>query len=59
MTELFQVNFHDGSSLEDLTFEESHRVMRDRPEEWCSVHSMDYMKNCDPERAKGKFKHGK
>ena len=55
MTDLFQVNFHDGSSLEDLTFEESHRVMQDRPEEWCSVHTMSYMKDCDPERAKGKL----
>ena len=54
MIELFQVNFHDGTFIENLSFEESHRVMRDRQEEWSSVHSMDYMKNCNPELAKGK-----
>lgn len=59
MTDLYQVNFHDGSFIEDLSFEESHKVMSDRPQEWCSVHTMDYAKDCDPERAKGKSKHEK
>ena len=39
---LFKVNFHDGTFLENLSFEEADQIIKDRDTEWASVHSMDY-----------------
>jgi hypothetical protein len=44
---LFRVNFTDGTFLENLSFEEADRIVKDRVAEWASVHSMDYAKDCD------------
>jgi hypothetical protein len=41
------VNFTDGTFLENLSFEEADRIVKDRVAEWASVHSMDYAKYCD------------
>jgi len=49
---LFRVNFNDGTFLENLSDEESAQVVKERPEEWSSVHCMDYAKDLDPENAK-------
>jgi hypothetical protein len=55
----FRVNFIDGSFLENLSQEEVDQIIKSPIKDWTSVTSMDYMKNCDPKSAKGKFKHGK
>ena len=49
---LFQVNFNDGTFLENLSNEESNRVVKERTGEWSSVHCMNYAKDLDPENAK-------
>ena len=56
---LFKVNFHDGTFLENLSFEEADRIVKGRVTDWSSVHSMDYAKGSDTENPEGKLKHGK
>ena len=56
---LFKVNFRDGTFLENLSFEEADRIVKNRVTDWSSVHSMDYARGLDIESPAGKLKYGK
>jgi len=56
---LFKVNFHDGTFLENLSFEEADRIVKNRVTDWSSVHSMDYAGDLESEKVEGKLKYGK
>jgi len=45
---LYRVRFKDETFLENLTYDEADRIMKDRPTEWAAVMFMDYGKDLDP-----------
>lgn len=49
---LFRVRWRDGSVTEDVDYDESMRLIKERPNDWAGVQPMEYGKNCNPDNEK-------
>ena len=48
----FQVVWRDGTITTDLGYDESMKLIKDRPTDWAGVRPMDYGKDCHPDNVK-------
>lgn len=53
---LYRVCWRDGSATENLGYEESMTLIKNKPEDWASVQFMENGKDCHPENVKLKEK---
>ena len=47
-TLLYRVRLNDGKVLENLSYDETDQILKDRPTEWAAVMFMNYGKDLDP-----------
>lgn len=44
----YRVRWIDGTTTEDVDYDESMQLIKDRPGEWAGVQPMEYGQNLDP-----------
>ncbi len=49
---LFRVRWRDGSTTENVNYDESMRLILERPKDWAGVQPMNYGEGCNPENEK-------
>ena len=47
----YRVRWRDGSTTENVDYDESMRLIKDRPDEWAGVQPMNYGLDLDPANA--------
>ena len=44
----YRVRWRDGSTTENVDYDESMQLIKDRPDEWAGVQPMNYGQDLDP-----------
>lgn len=44
----YRVRWRDGTTTEDVDYDESMQLIKDRPDEWAGVQPMEYGRDLDP-----------
>jgi hypothetical protein len=50
----YRVRWRDGSTTEGVSYDESMRLIEERPQDWAGVQPMDYASDCDQANVKAK-----